>query len=52
MLVYGLEFQDDLLTRSNGLIPRDFQTDVRPNATQRTTLIVAGIYILAIAVLW
>ena len=34
------------------LYPRDFRSQVTPNATQRTTLIVAGVYIIAIAVLW
>ncbi|KAL0947565.1 hypothetical protein HGRIS_013654 [Hohenbuehelia grisea] len=31
---------------------RDFKTQVTPNATQRTTLIVAGCYIIVIAILW
>ncbi|GLB37114.1 putative peptidase M50B-like [Lyophyllum shimeji] len=31
---------------------RDFQTQVTPNDTQRTTLIVAGVYILVIGLLW
>ncbi|KAI0045139.1 hypothetical protein FA95DRAFT_1495908 [Auriscalpium vulgare] len=31
---------------------RDFASRVTPNPTQRTTLIVAGIYILVIAILW
>ncbi|ESK92240.1 hypothetical protein Moror_4772 [Moniliophthora roreri MCA 2997] len=34
------------------LVSRDFEERVTPNATQRTTLIVAGCYILAIAILW
>jgi len=34
------------------LLIRDFQERVTPNETQRTTLIVAGVYILVIAVLW
>ena len=31
---------------------RDFESRITPNATQRTTLIVAGCYIVAIAILW
>ncbi len=34
------------------LITRDFASQVSPNATQRTTLIVAGVYIIIIAILW
>ncbi|KAJ8454163.1 hypothetical protein ONZ45_g19410 [Pleurotus djamor] len=34
------------------LFIRDFQERITPNETQRNTLIVAGIYILAIAILW
>ncbi|KAL0070504.1 hypothetical protein AAF712_002336 [Marasmius tenuissimus] len=34
------------------LAARDFGERVTPNATQRTTLIVAGVYIIAIAILW
>ncbi|KAF9023005.1 hypothetical protein BDZ89DRAFT_914497, partial [Hymenopellis radicata] len=34
------------------LITRDFASQVSPNATQRTTLIVAGVYIIVIAILW
>lgn len=34
------------------LFIRDFQTRVTPNETQRNTLIVAGVYILVIAILW
>lgn len=34
------------------LTSRDFKTQVTPNGTQRTTLIVAGVYILVIAILW
>lgn len=34
------------------LIARDAKTQLTPNETQRTTLIVAGCYILAIAILW
>ncbi|ETW85341.1 hypothetical protein HETIRDRAFT_407445 [Heterobasidion irregulare TC 32-1] len=31
---------------------RNFESRITPNATQRTTLIVAGCYIVAIAILW
>jgi hypothetical protein len=31
---------------------RDFQTQIQPNDTQRTTLIVAGVYVIIIAILW
>jgi hypothetical protein len=31
---------------------RDFQTQIEPNETQRNTLIVAGIYVIIIAILW
>jgi len=31
---------------------RDFQTQIQPNETQRNTLIVAGIYVIIIAILW
>lgn len=31
---------------------RDAKDSLTPNATQRTTLIVAGCYIIAIAILW
>jgi len=31
---------------------RDFQTQIQPNETQRNTLIVAGVYIIIIAILW
>ena len=31
---------------------RDFQTQIQPNETQRNTLIVAGVYVLIIAILW
>lgn len=34
------------------LFARDFQTQVTPNETQRNTLIVAGVYIIVIAILW
>lgn len=37
---------------SEHLLIRDFQERVTPNGTQRTTLIVAGVYILIIAILW
>ncbi|KAG6328254.1 hypothetical protein ID866_10835 [Astraeus odoratus] len=34
------------------LYPRDASSDLTPNATQRVTLIVAGCYVIAIAILW
>ena len=34
------------------LYPRDIRSQLTPNATQRTTLIVAGCYVVAIAILW
>ncbi|KZT11104.1 uncharacterized protein LAESUDRAFT_720283 [Laetiporus sulphureus 93-53] len=34
------------------LLARDAKSDLTPNATQRTTLIVAACYIIAIAILW
>jgi len=34
------------------LYARDFQSQVTPNSTQKTTLIVAGVYILVIGILW
>ena len=40
-------------TRSeNHLWLRDFQSQIQPNETQRTTLIVAGVYVLVILILW
>lgn len=39
--------------RSEGhLWLRDFQTQIQPNETQKNTLIVAGVYIIIIAILW
>jgi hypothetical protein len=34
------------------LFARSFASDLTPNATQRTTLIVAGCYIIIIGILW
>jgi hypothetical protein len=34
------------------LSARSFSSSITPNATQRTTLIVAGCYILVIGILW
>ena len=34
------------------LVARDATSKLQPNSTQRTTLIVAGVYIIAIAILW
>lgn len=47
------------LTTAEGFHPgpvqlfiRDLKTNITPNDTQRNTLIVAGVYILVIAILW
>lgn len=34
------------------LLSRDAKSDITPNATQKVTLIVAGCYVIAIAILW
>ncbi|TDL21739.1 hypothetical protein BD410DRAFT_789489 [Rickenella mellea] len=34
------------------LSSRDFRAQITPNATQKNTLIIAGVYIVAIAILW
>ncbi|KAJ7577537.1 peptidase M50B-like-domain-containing protein [Mycena floridula] len=34
------------------LMSRDFKTQITPNETQRTTLIVAGVYCIVIPILW
>ena len=34
------------------LFIRDFKTRITPNDTQKITLIIAGIYVIAIAILW
>ncbi|KAF8968234.1 peptidase M50B-like-domain-containing protein [Flammula alnicola] len=34
------------------LFLRDFKTQITPNQTQQNTLIVAGVYVVAIAILW
>jgi len=34
------------------LLLRDFKTQVTPNETQKNTLIVAGVYVVAIFILW
>ncbi len=34
------------------LTARSFSSDITPNATQRTTLIIAACYILIIGILW
>ncbi|KDQ59675.1 hypothetical protein JAAARDRAFT_33248 [Jaapia argillacea MUCL 33604] len=43
---------NDNAQNTTHLYLRDFATQIKPNATQRTTLIVAGCYIVAIAILW
>jgi hypothetical protein len=40
------------LTIATQISSRDFKTRITPSPTQRTTLIVAGCYIIAIAILW
>jgi len=42
----------DFSTTPTYLFARDVQERLTPNATQRTTLIVAGVYIIVIAILW
>ena len=37
---------------AHGLFARSFASDLKPNGTQRTTLIVAGCYIIIIGILW
>jgi len=34
------------------ILARDFQTRIKPNETQRNTLIVAGVYVVIIFILW
>lgn len=34
------------------LHPRDFRSSITPTSTQKTTLIVAGCYVIAIGILW
>ena len=34
------------------IFARDVQSQLTPSATQKTTLIVAGCYVIAIAILW
>jgi len=47
-----MPFIDVVLKTRMALDSRDIQSDLTPNATQRTTLIVGGVYIIAIAILW
>lgn len=42
----------DARLEGNALWIRDFQTQIQPNETQRNTLIVAGVYVIIIAILW
>jgi hypothetical protein len=37
---------------THALGARSFSSDITPNATQRTTLIVAGCYVIVIGILW
>ncbi|KAF4574669.1 hypothetical protein EYR36_006019 [Pleurotus pulmonarius] len=46
------DFTTHNATIPSNLFIRDFKTRVTPNETQRDTLIVAGVYIIAIAILW
>jgi hypothetical protein len=46
-VLYPYEYND-----VNQLSARSFSSSITPNATQRTTLIVAGCYILIIGILW
>ena len=39
-------------SEAHELSARSFSSSITPNATQRTTLIVAGCYILVIGILW
>ena len=43
---------DTVLEARVAFFPRDIRADLTPNETQRTTLIVGGCYIIAIAILW
>lgn len=47
-----MPYIDVVLETRVALESRDAQSDLAPNATQRTTLIVGGCYIIAIAILW
>ena len=48
-----MPYLDDAAARSTDrLWLRDFQTQVTPNETQKNTLIVAGVYVILIAILW
>ena len=42
----------DAILETRVLASRDVRADLTPNETQRTTLIVGGCYIIAIAILW
>jgi len=47
-----IDVVDSPTTLTNYLFTRDFKTQITPNETQRTTLIVAACYILVIGILW
>ena len=47
-----MPYIDVVLEARAALESRDAQSDLTPNPTQRTTLIVGGCYIIAIAILW
>ncbi|KAF8162769.1 peptidase M50B-like-domain-containing protein [Crassisporium funariophilum] len=48
----GLNTLDLVHPKAGQLFLRDFKTQVTPNETQKNTLIVAGVYIVVIAILW
>ena len=50
--IFEFEERDIASAVVRELSPRDFRSSVTPTPTQRTTLIVAGVYIIAIAILW
>ena len=47
-----MPYLDAVLETRVTLEGRDVRSDLTPNETQRTTLIVGGCYIIAIAILW
>lgn len=47
-----MPYLDAVLETRVALEARDIRTTLTPNDTQRTTLIVGGCYIIAIAILW
>lgn len=47
-----MHYINELDTEATTLYVRDFRTSITPTPTQKITLIVAGCYIVAIAILW